>query len=156
MKLLYFSLLSLFVCSSVFSAEAIQRLETTDAPKPMGAYSQIVSVDLEQTKKLIFVSVQYAMDPVTGKMVENDIHAATNQTLDNMEAILKKAGSDWEHVVRMDVFLLNYCEENWAAMNQEMAKRFKNGAYPVRQTIGAKMDDDSPVQMSCIAVVPKD
>lgn len=149
-------IIAILLCSTAFCfSNPIERMETADAPTPMGAYSQIVSVDLEQTKKLIFVSVQFAMDPKTGLMVGNDMHAATNRTLDNMEAILKKAGSGWEYVVRMDVFLLNYNEENWAAMNQEMGKRFKGKAYPVRQTIGAKMDDDSPVQMSCIAIVPK-
>jgi 2-iminobutanoate/2-iminopropanoate deaminase len=132
----------------------IQRIETPHAPQAFGAYSQALSVDLDSTKKLVFVSGQVPIDPKTGKMIENDIRLATNQTLDNIEAILKAAGSDWKYVVRMDVFLQNV-DRDWVGMNEEYAKRFPSGIYPARQTVEVKMDDHTLVEISCIAIVPR-
>lgn len=149
-------ILTLLTCLSLNMVHAtITKIETDNAPKSgVGAYSQAIVVDLEKTKNLIFVCGQVAIDPKTGKMNQDNIKDATNQTLDNVEAILKAAGSDWQYVVRMDVFLQHF-DRDWDAMNEEYAKRFKNGVYPARQTVGVKMDDDTLVEISCIAIIPK-
>ncbi len=139
---------------NICSAYPIQKIESVNAPAALGAYSQGLVIDLENTKNLVFVSGQVAINPKTGKMEEENIHVATNQTLDNVEAILKSAGSDWEYVVRMDVFLQNF-DRDWDGMNEEYAKRFPKGVFPVRQTVGVKMDDNTLVEISCIAIVPK-
>lgn len=94
------------------------------------------------------------IDPKTGIMIEDSIQSATKQTLDNVEAILKEAGSDWEYVVRMDVFLQNF-DRDWDGMNEEYSKRFTNGIFPARQTVGVSMDNNTLVEISCIAIVPK-
>lgn len=155
MKYLLSTLLT--ACIGVCSAannDPIRKIEAADGPKVLGAYSQALCVDLNRTKSLVFVAGQVAIDPKTGKMNEENIHTATNQTLDNIEAILKEAGTDWSHVVRMDVFLKNF-DKDWDGMNEEYAKRFPNGVYPVRQTVGVQLDPDTLVEISCIAVVPK-
>lgn len=141
------------LCSAA-TQTPIKKIDTPNAPKALGAYSQALSVDLSKAKNLVFVCGQVAINPVTGKMIEEDIRAATNQTLDNVEAILKAAGSDWQYVVRMDVFLKHF-DRDWDAMNEEYAKRFANGVYPARQTVGVHMDPDTLVEISCIAIVPK-
>lgn len=141
-------------CINICSASPIQKIESLNAPAALGAYSQGLIIDLENTKNLVFVSGQVAINPKTGKMEEENIHVATNQTLDNVEAILKSAGSDWDYVVRMDVFLQNF-DCDWDGMNEEYAKRFPKGVFPVRQTVGVKMDDNTLVEISCIAIVPK-
>lgn len=151
----YHYLTALLICWINFcSANPIQKIDTPHAPKALGAYSQAINVDLEKTKNLVFVCGQVAIDPKTGKMIEDNIHSATNQTLDNIEAILKAAGSDWKYVVRMDVFLQNF-DRDWDGMNEEYSKRFPEGVYPVRQTVGVSMDDNTLVEISCIAIVPK-
>lgn len=139
--------------SSCFAGPT-HKIETPKAPKALGAYSQGLSIDLENTKNLIFVSGQVAINPLTGQMIEDNIHNATNQTLDNVEAILKEAGSDWKYVVRMDVFLQNF-DRDWDGMNEEYSKRFSDGTFPARQTVGVKMDDNTLVEISCIAIIPK-
>lgn len=143
----------LFACFCHADLSPIQKIETVNAPKAFGAYSQAISVDLEKTKNLVFVSGQVPIDPQTGKMIENNIHAATNKTLDNVEAILKAAGSDWPYVVRMDVFLQDV-NRDWEGMNEEYAKRFPNGIFPARQTVGVPLDANTLVEISCIAIVP--
>jgi 2-iminobutanoate/2-iminopropanoate deaminase len=128
----------------------IERIETRGAPPALGAYSQAVIVDLTKAERLVFVAGQIPLDPKTGKLLDSDITIATRRTLDNIEAILEEAGSGWDYVVRMDVFLRDF--NDWDGMNAEYAKRFRKGHYPVRQTVGVQMDDR--IEISCIAVVP--
>jgi 2-iminobutanoate/2-iminopropanoate deaminase len=129
----------------------MERIEAKGAPAAMGAYSQAIAVDLTKAEKLVFVAGQIAINPKTGECMESDIRTATRQTLDNIEAILKEAGSDWDHVARVDVFLRDM--KDWEGMNEEYAKRFKKcRCYPARQTVGVSMDNI--VEISCIAVVP--
>lgn len=152
--------IALLTCVIAWSAPCfaknapLEKIDTPYAPKALGAYSQAISVDLESTKKLIFVCGQVPIDPKTGQMIEQDIHQATNQALDNVEAILKAAGSEWKYVVRVDVFLQNF-DRDWDGMNEEYAKRFPNAVFPARQTVGAKMDDNTLVEISCIAILPR-
>lgn len=129
----------------------IDRIATDGAPAALGAYSQAVSVDLTQAQKLLFVSGQIAIDPATDQLMEDNIQTATRQTLDNIEAILTQAGTSWNFVVRMDVFLRDF--DDWDDMNTVYAERFVDGVYPARQTVGVDMDN--MIEISCIAVVPK-
>jgi 2-iminobutanoate/2-iminopropanoate deaminase len=153
MKAIFLSLFLTCVASIYAQGIPIKKIETADAPKALGAYSQALSIDLKNVQNLVFVSGQVAIDPKTGKMIESDIGAATRQTLNNIEAILKEAGTDFDHVVRMDVFLQNF-DRDWDGMNAVYAERFPNGRFPVRQTVGVAMDPDTLVEISCIAVVP--
>lgn len=158
MRFFYYIALSIGCISTCFSsacfASPIEKIDSPNAPKALGAYSQAIAVDLENTKRLIFVAGQVAIDPKTGKMEEENIQKATKRTLDNIEAILHSAGSDWKYVVRMDVFLLDF-DRDWDGMNEEYLKRFPDGVFPARQTVGVKMDDNTLVEISCIAIVPK-
>lgn len=166
MKNLILALKTSFILSAAsLCAEGnpIEKINTVDAPAVYDIHnpvdylssirkSQAISVDLEKTKKLVFVSGQVAIDPVTGQEQESDIHIATNRTLDNVEAILKAAGSGWEYVVRVDIFLRDLSD--WQGMNEEYAKRFPNGIYPARQTVGVNMVNR--IEISCVAIVPKE
>lgn len=148
------ALFTLLLMTSIAYADennrSVKNIETNKAPSPSGAYSQATSVDLTGGK-LLYVSGQIAQDPITGKLLENDIQAATRQTLDNIEAILKAAGSDWKYVVKMEVFLKNV--NDWAGMNEEYAKRFPNKIYPARHTIQSGIENR--IEIACVALIPK-
>lgn len=137
-----------YACDS--SAPPIKTINTNKAPQYEGApFSQGVSVDLRQGK-LLFVSGQVAVNPKTKKLREETIQIATSQTMDNIEAILKAAGTDWKYVARMEVFLKDIKE--FDGMNEEYKKRFSNGVFPARQTVQVGMD--YRVEISAIAFVP--
>lgn len=114
--------------------------------------SQAIAVDIKQTKKLLFVSGQVALDPETGEELESDIRMATKRTMDNIEAILKEAGSDWKYVARVDVFLRDL--NDWEGMNEVYGTYFPNGIFPARQTVGVNMVNR--IEISCVAIVPVD
>lgn len=126
-----------------------QKIETPNAPRAIGPYSQGISVSPGQ--RLIFVSGQLPIDPATGEMVQGDIQTLTHRVLDNIEAILKASNSSLEHVVRTDVFLKDL--KDFAAMNTEYGKRFHYGVTPARQTIQVSdLPKSSPIEISCIAI----
>ena len=126
----------------------LQKIETEKAPKAIGPYSQAVS-----SGQIVFLSGQLPIDPKTGKLVQGDIKAQTNQVLNNLEAVLEAAQLSFKHIARMDVFLENL--DDFAAMNQEIAKRLTQAVKPARQTIqAAKLPLDAIVEISCIAIRP--
>lgn len=127
----------------------LKKIETSEAPKALGPYSQAVA--LNEAKPLVFVSGQLPIDPQTGKLIIGDIKALTRQVINNLEAVLREAGSGLEFVVRTDVFLKDL--KDFADMNEEYAVRFSGKVTPARQTIQvADLPMGSPVEISCIAV----
>ena len=88
----------------------IKRVETPDAPKPAGHYSQGVVHN-----GLVFVSGQLAIDPHTGERKLGSIEEQTEQALSNVHAILKAAGSDWSKVLKMTLFVSDI--NLWSAVN---------------------------------------
>lgn len=129
---------------------ALNKIETTEAPKALGPYSQAIMV--APGHALIFVSGQLPIDPKVGKLISGDIKVLTKQVINNIEAILKAAGSSLHKVVRTDVFLKDL--KDFVAMNEEYAKRFGGTTPPARQTIQvADLPMGSPIEISCIAYV---
>jgi len=78
----------------------IQRL--TDVPHP-ARYSHAVVA----TGKLAFVAGQVALD-ADGQLVgPGDLAAQTAQALRNLETVLRELGADWNHVVRLNWYLVD-------------------------------------------------
>jgi 2-iminobutanoate/2-iminopropanoate deaminase len=146
---------------SLHCGSPIERINTSEAPAVYDVShpvdylknikkSQAICFNLEQAEKLVFVSGQIELDPQTGKLLQTEIQTATARTLDNVEAILKAAGSGWNYVTRVDIFLTSWSD--WEGMNEEYGKRFPNGIFPARQTVVAKLGNR--IEISCIAIVP--
>lgn len=125
---------------------APKKIETDQAPKAIGPYSQAVLA-----APFVFVSGQLALDPATGKLAGPDILLQINRVLDNVEAILQAAGCTFKDVVRCDVFLKDL--NDFPVVNQEYGKRFAQPVPPARQTIQvARLPLDALVEISCIAL----
>ncbi len=96
---------------------------------PAGPFSQAVRID-----GFLFLSGQVAQDPATGKVVAGGIVAETERIFQNLSAVLKAAGKDFDDVVRAGVFLTDITD--FAAMNGVYARYFRQ-PFPVRTTIAA-------------------
>jgi enamine deaminase RidA (YjgF/YER057c/UK114 family) len=59
---------------------------TTDAPAPVGPYSQAI-----RANGLVFVSGQIPLDPKTGEKVGGEIEDEARQVLANLSAVLEPA-----------------------------------------------------------------
>ena len=124
----------------------IRKIETDQAPKAVGPYSQGVHTDT-----LVFVSGQLPLDPITGEKVEEDIKVQTDRAIENIKSVLEAAGSSLDKVVRCDVFLKDM--NDFKEMNTVYASKFVSDPKPARQAIqAARLPLDAMVEISCIAV----
>jgi 2-iminobutanoate/2-iminopropanoate deaminase len=104
-----------------------QAVKTENAPKPIGPYSQAVKYG-----DLVFTSGQIPVDPATGKMVEGDIQALTEQVFRNLEAVLKAAGTGLQNAVKVTVFLADIAD--FPRVNEVYARQFEE-PFPARSCV---------------------
>jgi len=112
---------------------------------PQGAYSQGW-----RAGDFIFVTGTGPIDPVTGKLVGEDIERQTEQTIDNIEAILAAEGASLADVVKSTVHLSD--TSLFEHYNAVYARRFVK-PYPVRTTVGSDLGHTPGmlVEIDCIA-----
>ncbi|UHG91282.1 RidA family protein [Spirosoma oryzicola] len=86
-------------------------IETPNAPKPGGHYSQaVVHGDL------VFISGILPITPSGEKLTEATVLEQMQQVLKNLDAILEAAGSTREKVLKVTVFIADM--EAWGPVNQ--------------------------------------
>jgi 2-iminobutanoate/2-iminopropanoate deaminase len=122
-------------------------ISTKEAPAAIGPYSQAVRVG-----DTLFASGQVALDPATGQLVAGGITEQTVRALENVKAVLAKAGLDMVHVVKTTVFLKSMGD--FAAMNEVYAKYLAPAGVvpPARSTVAvAGLPKDALVEIEVIA-----
>lgn len=122
-------------------------ISTSAAPAAIGPYSQAI-----RTGDLLFVSGQVALDPATGKIIDDQsIAGQTRRVLQNLLAIVSEAGGSPENIVKTTVFLKNM--NDFAEMNSAYAGFFRSSP-PARATVEvSRLPRDASVEIDCIAVL---
>lgn len=121
-------------------------VETADAPKAIGPYSQGVIAN-----GFVYTAGHIGSDPKTGTLVEGGIAEQTEQALKNIAAVLKASGSSTDDVVKTTVFLADI--NDFAKMNEVYAKHFK-APFPARSTVQvARLPRDAKIEIEAVAVV---
>ena len=118
-------------------------IETDNAPKAIGTYSQAVKVN-----GFLFISGQVPLDPSTMELVEG-IENQINQVFENINQILKADGMDFSNVVKLSVLLENL--SHFEKVNEIMASIFSK-PYPARAAYEvSKLPKGSSVEIETIA-----
>jgi 2-iminobutanoate/2-iminopropanoate deaminase len=114
---------------------------STDAPAPIGPYSQAVEV-----QGTLYVSGQIALSAFeSGASIEEE----TDQVMKNLGFILKEAGYSFEHVVKCSIFIQDM--NHFAQINGVYGQYFTVNP-PARETVEvAKLPKNVRVEISCIA-----
>ena len=121
-------------------------INTTYAAKPIGPYSQAITAG-----NLLFVTAQYAEDPLTGKLITHTIEAETKQVMENIKAILAEAGIGFNNVVKCSIFLKNM--QDYKAVNAVYGS-YLASPFPARETIEvAGLPGNVNIEISLIAVM---
>jgi 2-iminobutanoate/2-iminopropanoate deaminase len=121
-----------------------ERIQTSAAPNALGPYSQAIASD-----GFLFCSGQGPVDPETNTVIEGDVAAQTERTLENLGAVLEAAGLDYSDVVKTTCFLADM--DDFKAFN-EVYGRFFPEPYPARTTIqAARLPLDIDVEIEAIA-----
>ena len=123
-----------------------QAITIKDAPVPRGPY-----VHARRHGGLVWVTGQIGRDPETGDFVKGGFEAEFNQAIDNLEAILKAAGTSLDRVVRTQIEFVD--ESDLDAMNRIYGQRFPE-PLPARTSFGAAfLWKGAKVQIDCVAAV---
>ena len=118
-------------------------IETDNAPKAIGTYSQAVKVN-----GFLFISGQIPLDPSTMELVEG-IENQINQVFENINQILKADGMDLTNVVKLSVLLEDL--SHFEKVNEIMASIFSK-PYPARAAYEvSKLPKGSSVEIETIA-----
>ncbi len=122
-------------------------IATKLGPQAIGPYSQAV-----RAGNLVFVSGQIALDPSTGKLIEDlSIAAQTRRVLQNVEGILSAAGLSTTHVVKVTVYLDDM--GTFQEMNAVYGEFFPD-TPPARAAVEvAALPLGVGIEVDCIAVV---
>jgi 2-iminobutanoate/2-iminopropanoate deaminase len=122
-------------------------INTENAPKPVGPYSQAVRVG-----EFLFISGQLAIHPARGKLVASDIKDQTERILENMKAILNAAGYNLADLVQTNVYLSSLAL--FRDFNSIYSKYFDD-EFPARTTVEATLLPGALVEISAIAYKDK-
>ncbi|GAA4207539.1 RidA family protein [Pedobacter jeongneungensis] len=123
-----------------------QIINTTNAPAPIGPYSQAV-----QAGNFLFVSGQVAINPENGELNISNIEEETHQVMRNLKAVLLEAGLTFDHVVKSTIFLSDM--GTFAQVNEIYGQYF-TADFPARETVQVSvLPKNVNVEISVIAIV---
>ena len=124
-------------------------IETPDAPRALGPYSQAVAAG-----EMVFCAGQVGLDPATGRLVPGGIAAETARVLENLAGVLAAAGLSLADVVKTTVYLVDLAE--FGTMNEVYGRHF-TPPYPARATVQvAALPAGARVEIEAIAVGKRD
>ncbi len=125
---------------------AHETIETAQAPKAIGPYSQAI-----RAGDTTWLSGQIPLDPQTGELVGGrDIEAQTRQVMRNLLAVLDAAGHRPSDLVKTTIYLTDLGD--FAAVNAIYGEAL-GGHRPARATVQvSRLPKDSLVEIDGIAV----
>ncbi|MCI5055459.1 MAG: RidA family protein [Flavobacteriales bacterium] len=133
-------------------------IESTKAPEPVGLYPHARKVGNllflsgvgpreRGTKKIPGVE----LDP-EGNIMSYDIVKQCHSVFNNVKTILEDAGSSWENLVDVTVFLTNM-KDDFKAYNKVYAEYFKDN-LPCRTTVEINsLPTPIAIELKCIATI---
>ncbi|KAG6860758.1 hypothetical protein C0995_007876 [Termitomyces sp. Mi166 len=122
------------------SVEKINSLKNRAVPQILSHATKIPG--------LIFVSGQVPVDS-EGVVVPGGIQEHTAQCISNLGNVLEAAGSSWEKVVKVNIYLKNM--DNFASMN-DIYEKLVPTPKPARTCIQAgKLPNDVDIEIEAIA-----
>ena len=120
-------------------------VKTNKAPKPVGPYNQAVIHN-----STMYISGQIALDPITKKLVINNLTEETMLVMNNLKAILENENLSFENVIKSTIFLSDM--GSFKEVNEIYASFFKSGNEPARETVEvSKLPLGVNVEISMIA-----
>ena len=119
---------------------------------PVG-YANGVAVQGRQ----IYVAGQVGWNPVNGHFETDDLAAQVRQALENIVAVLKEAGAEPRHLVRLTWYIVD--KAAYMAARREIGHAYKEVIgrhYPPMSlvVVAALLEDRARVEIEATAVVP--
>jgi 2-aminomuconate deaminase len=134
------------------------KFESDKAPKPVGAYPHARKVG-----NLLFLSgvgprkpnsnkIPGVVTDKVGKIISHDIEAQCHSVFENVRIILEEAGSNWNNLVDVTVFLTDMSKD-FETYNRIYAEYFKDN-QPCRTTVEvSSLPTPIAIELKCIAII---
>ncbi len=134
------------------------KIESQNAPEPVGLYPHA-----RQVGNLLFLSgigprergekeipgVELDHD---GNIISYDIEAQCHSVFKNVRSVLEAAGSKWENLVDVTVFLTNM-KDDFKTYNQIYTQYFKDN-QPCRTTVEiSSLPTPIAIELKCISII---
>lgn len=135
-----------------------QKIHSSKAPEPVGLYPHARRVG-----NLLFLSgvgprkrgsqdIPGVTRDAQGKVLNYDIEAQCRSVFENVRLILEDAGSGWDKLVDVTVFLTDM-QRDFAAYNRLYAEYFKDN-QPCRTTVQVTaLPTPIAIELKCIATI---
>ena len=124
----------------------LQAIQTEDAPKAVGAYSQAI-----RCGDMLYTSGQIGLNPSTGAMVADNVASQAKQVVKNLSAVIAEAGGSLNQIVKVTIFLEDM--NDFAEVNQIYAD-WLGEHKPARSTVAvAALPLAAKVEMDCVVAV---
>jgi 2-aminomuconate deaminase len=133
-------------------------IESEKAPKPVGTYPHARKVG-----NLLFLSgvgprkpnskkIPGVVTDKVGKIISHDIEAQCHSVFENVRIILEEAGSNWNNLVDVTVFLTDMSKD-FETYNRIYAEYFKDN-QPCRTTVEvSSLPTPIAIELKCIAII---
>ena len=136
----------------------MNKIESQNAPEPIGSYPHA-----RQVGNLLFLSgigprergkkeipgVKLDHD---GNIISYDIEAQCHSVFKNVRSVLEAAGSKWENLVDVTVFLTNM-KDDFKTYNQIYTQYFKDN-QPCRTTVEiSSLPTPIAIELKCISII---
>lgn len=135
-----------------------KKIKSTKAPTPVGAYPHA-----RQVGNLLFLSgvgsrekgveeIPGVKRNEAGEIVSYDFARQCRQVFQNVRTIVEEAGSSWENIVDVTVFLTNM-KDDFETYNKLYAEYFKDN-QPCRTTVEVnRMPSPIAIELKVIAII---
>ncbi len=105
-------------------------IHTTNAPAPIGPYSQGVVAN-----GFLFASGQIAINPENNALNNTTLEEETHQVMRNIKAMLVEAEYEFEHIIKTTIFLSDM--SLFTEVNEIYGSYFKSD-FPARETVAVR------------------
>ena len=123
-----------------------RKISTDKAPSAIGPYSQGLIAN-----GFLFTAGQIPLDPASGKMIEGGIVEQTERVMQNLQEVLRAAGTTWNDVVKTTVYLHDL--SHFPTVN-EIYGKWLGDARPARSTVQVTaLPRGALVEIDAIALV---
>lgn len=142
--------LQLLLIASLTTAATSQQPADKQVIQMPGSLPGLPFSTATRVGNVLYLSGQIGVLPGTRQLVDTGVAKQTQQTLENIKAVLVHAGSSMERVFKCTVFLVNIAD--FAKMNEVYATYFPKDP-PARSTVaGSGLALGARVEIECLAV----
>jgi 2-iminobutanoate/2-iminopropanoate deaminase len=125
-------------------------INTPKAPAAIGPYNQATVC---RSGHILFTAGQIPLDPVSGKIVGDEIKTQARQVLENLRAILEASGASMHNVLKVNIYVKNL--QDYSKLN-EVYTTFFPDQPPARVAVEvSRLPMDVLVEMDLIAALER-